>query len=153
MPDTNKPNPNYVNAPFEIREWAPVLGPIHWKEVGQVPEGFLLEGTLEDGRKLRRVWRWDAPRQLFKPGGWAGEKTCCSYLARLDALLARMQEELPRIQEPTITVKGGTVLTLAQAKDALESAMQIIESVGTTGIHDKCAQANNWMLRFFPNWA
>ena len=46
--------------------------------------------------------------------------------------------------------KDGEPLTTEQAEVALYEAMQIIESVGTTGIHDKWKQANAWMKKYFP---
>lgn len=158
MPDTSKPNPNYVNAPFEIGEWTPELGAVFWKEVARDGGSLVLEGRTADGRVLGKTRRWNLSGPLFKPDDWQGEGNnlvaLFERLNRLEGLLSRMCEQMDKLTGPaTITVKGGTVLTPDQAKEALESAMQIIESVGTTGIYHKCGQANKWMLRFFPNWA
>lgn len=50
-----------------------------------------------------------------------------------------------------IILKGGTELTPEQAAEALEQAMQIIEAVGTTGIHARVQAAQRWMEKYFPN--
>jgi hypothetical protein len=52
-----------------------------------------------------------------------------------------------------IELKGGTMLTVEQAKEALDEAMKIIETVGTTGIDHQYPKAHQWMLRYYPNWA
>lgn len=56
-------------------------------------------------------------------------------------------------EELYIVVKGGTRLTAAEAKTALEQAMEIIDSVGTTGVYSQTRNAAKWMQRYFPNWA
>lgn len=53
----------------------------------------------------------------------------------------------------SVSPKDGEPLTTEQAGVALHEAMQIIESVGTTGIHDKWKQANSWMKEYFPIYA
>lgn len=55
--------------------------------------------------------------------------------------------------EKFIEVKGGTRLSAAEAKTALEQAMEIIDSVGTTGVCSQTRNAVKWMQRYFPNWA
>lgn len=55
--------------------------------------------------------------------------------------------------EKLIVVKGGMRLSVAEAKTALEQAMEIIEAVGTTGIYSRTQSAQAWMKRYFPNWA
>jgi hypothetical protein len=51
-----------------------------------------------------------------------------------------------------IVLLGGTRLTLEESKIALDDAMRIIESVGTTGIHSQVQAANKWMKRYYPKW-
>jgi hypothetical protein len=65
-----------------------------------------------------------------------------------------MQDDYDAIfnQPTTIELKGGTVLTLAEAKEALDKAITIIECVGTTGIHSKVQKAGEWMRRYYPQW-
>lgn len=54
-----------------------------------------------------------------------------------------------------IELKGGTVLTPEQAKEALDEAMTIIERAGTTATDqpDFYQKAHRWMLKYYPNWA
>lgn len=57
------------------------------------------------------------------------------------------------ISVPSIVLKGGVGLTVGEAEAALNEAMAIIESVGTTGIYAKEGAAREWMKRYYPNWA
>lgn len=52
-----------------------------------------------------------------------------------------------------VVLKSGARLTPAEAAKALDLAMQIIESVGTTDIYHKGRLAHAWMERYYPQWA
>lgn len=65
----------------------------------------------------------------------------------------RRRKELKFETSQSIEVKGGTRLSAAEAKTALEEAMTIIEAVGTTGIYSRVRKADEWMKRYFPAWA
>jgi len=54
---------------------------------------------------------------------------------------------------PDIILKGGTVITPKQAKEALDEAMRIIEAVGSMGIYEKTSVAQKWIKTYYPNWA
>lgn len=45
---------------------------------------------------------------------------------------------------------GGNSLDTKEAAVALRQAMEIIQSVGTTGVHDKIEKRNAWMRKHFP---
>lgn len=61
--------------------------------------------------------------------------------------------QVPHPAPSYIELRGGTTVTLEQAKEALDEAMQIIEKVGTTGIEHSHEQATKWMMRYYPQWA
>jgi hypothetical protein len=157
MPDTSKPNPDYVSAPFEFSEWTPDHGTVLWKESRREGTTLFLEGTAEDGTKLTREWRWIPDNGVFRPADWKGELNFhkCSCLCELEAENVDLRVLIQQLQKERagVVLKGGVCLTPAQCKDALEAAMQIIESVGTTGIHHKIQAAQKWMSAYFPNWA
>lgn len=51
-----------------------------------------------------------------------------------------------------VRLRGGTELTPEQCKAALDSALLIIEKVGTTGIEHAHQEAARWMQRYYPAW-
>jgi len=54
--------------------------------------------------------------------------------------------------EPTLMLRGGTELTHKECTVALDAALLIIESVGTTGIEHKHQQAEQWLTKYYPAW-
>lgn len=54
--------------------------------------------------------------------------------------------DVPRLVRPI----GGEDLTVEEAEIALRKAMDIIQSVGTTGVYDKTRARNEWMKQYFP---
>lgn len=52
-----------------------------------------------------------------------------------------------------ITLRGGLQVSADEAKKALDSAMEIIEKVGTTGINHCHEKAGEWMLKYYPMWS
>lgn len=61
--------------------------------------------------------------------------------------------EVLEIPKARVILNGGVELTPEQAKEALDLAMRIIETVGTTGIYRVYREAHDWMSRYYPNWA
>lgn len=54
-----------------------------------------------------------------------------------------------------VFLKSGVDLDRAQAVEALNEAMRIIEKVGTTGVEtgETCMKAELWMHNYYPQWA
>lgn len=59
------------------------------------------------------------------------------------------------MSDPKIILNGGQELTPQEAKEALDKAMTIIETVGTTGVERTSIidSAAAWMERYFPTFA
>lgn len=53
----------------------------------------------------------------------------------------------------TVGLKGGLSLTPEEAAAALDEAMTIIETVGTTGIYSRYQAAFSWMRKYYAAWA
>lgn len=52
-----------------------------------------------------------------------------------------------------VLLKSGARLSPLEAAKALDLAMQIIESVGTTDVYSRTQMAKAWMERYYPQWA
>jgi len=68
-------------------------------------------------------------------------------------LYTRQPEGEPPVRSSELVMlRGGTELTHEQCKAALDTAMLIIEKVGTTGIEHAHQEAERWMKRYYPAW-
>lgn len=56
-------------------------------------------------------------------------------------------------EPPTVSPVGGNTLSIPEAEEALRQALEIIQSVGTTGINYKDKEADAWLRKYFPSYA